>query len=97
MKQTKGDVKMKKSELAEKVFQLNAQSREIDKELKALKEQLKKAGPGKYGDYVVAINEQERESFKLKDAKSKVTATVWNKIKDFVTVSAYQVVKVSKA
>lgn len=88
---------MNKSEMAKRVYELSTEMRRLEKEAKELKEALKEAGSGKYGDYVVSIVEAERESFKLKDAKAGVTEAVWNKIKGFVNVTSYKTVKVVKA
>ncbi len=88
---------MSNIELAKRVYELNEQSKKIDKELCELKEALKAQGSGKYGEYVVIVENRERENFKLKDAKASVTEAVWNKIKGFVSVTQYQQVKVSRA
>ena len=88
---------MSNIELAKRVYELNEQSKKIEKELSELKEALKAQGSGKYGEYVVLIEERERENFKLKDAKASVTEDFWAKIKGFVSVTQYQQVKVVKS
>lgn len=88
---------MKTNEICEKILTLSEQNRKIEKELTELKDILKQKGSGRYGDYIVAVEDRERESFTLKEAKESLTEAVWNKIKDFVKVTAYQQVKVVKA
>ena len=88
---------MNTSDVAKRFFELNQEAHRIEKELSELKERLKNAGSGHYGEFVVAIELRERESFSIKEAKEHMTSYVWNKIKSFVRVTTYQQIKVVKA
>lgn len=56
---------------------------------------IEQIGSGEVGDYVVIIEDAERETFSLKDAKAHVTPSVWEKISAFVKVTSYQTLKVA--
>lgn len=87
-----------RDKLIKKVYEMNEKQKKLDKELKLLKSQLKeKVKPGQYGDFLVAIEERERESFSLKEAKAKVSKAVWEKIKGFVNTSSYESLKIVRA
>ena len=88
---------MSNTELAKRVYELSEQSRKIEKELSELKEALKASGSGQYGEFTVLVEDRERENFKLKDARATVSEAVWNKIKEFVSTTQYQQVKVVKS
>jgi hypothetical protein len=88
---------MSNTEIAQQVFELNQQHKEIEKKLSELKERLKAAGSGKYGNYLVAIEDRTRESFSLKDAREALSESMWERLKRFINVTEYQQVKVVKA
>ena len=92
---------MKRAELdtlLTELYETSVESRKMEKRLKELKEIVKNdIGSGAYGDYIVTIEDRERESFSLKDARASVTKAVWDKIKVFVKVTEFKLVRVVRA
>lgn len=88
---------MSTTEICKRFLELKEKSTQIEKELEALKAEIKAAGSGRYGEFVVTVADQERESFKLSEAKKSLTPSIFEKIQAFISVSSYQVVKVVKS
>lgn len=82
------------TEIAERAFALMEQQKEIERQVKELKDQLKEAGNAQYGPFAVEVKECERETFKLSDFKKVVAPSLWAKVQGFVTLTQYKQVRI---
>ena len=67
-----------------------------EKRLAELRDEVLKMGSGKHGDFLVMVQDQERETFSLKEARVKGTPGFVEKLKDFIKSTKYQTVKLER-
>ena len=67
-----------------------------EKRLAELRAEVLRMGSGKHGEFLVMVQDQERESFSLKEARSEGTPGFIEKLKDFIKSTKYQTVKVER-
>lgn len=85
-----------KEELLKRFTHLKAEAADIEGELSLLREKIiEQIAPGQYNDYLVLIEDQERESFQWKQAQATLPDPILQRLREFVKISKYQTVKVN--
>lgn len=86
-----------KKKILEKYVSLNEQLKVLEAELgllkKIVKEEIREGAPG----YEVTINQMERESFSLKEARENLSKSMLEKIQGFIKKTQYEALLVRKA
>lgn len=86
-----------RDEILKKYITMKAQASDIEGELSLMRDQIMEQIPsGMYGEFIVAIEEMERVSFSLKEAKAKLSPAMREKLKPFIKKIEYQTLKVIK-
>jgi hypothetical protein len=87
--------KEQKIEILTTYHNLMEQKKAIEVKFEELKATIKTdIGSGEFGDFIVIVEDRERQSFDWKKAKSEVTEAVWAKISRFLKITSYEQLKV---
>lgn len=87
---------MTKKELAQRLYELDQESKIIEAKLKKLKDEAKKIGSFSTKDFDVVVDHRERDYISLQDVRQKY-GDKWRKMfKDCVKVSEFQTVAIRR-
>jgi hypothetical protein len=86
-----------RDDILQKYLEMKAQAADLEGRLSEMREKILESVPsGKYGEVIVVIDEQKRESFAWKEAKAKLSEHVLSKLNPFVNLNQYRTLKVTR-
>lgn len=86
-----------KKAILDKYVTLNEQIKVLEAELKLLKKVVKEDVGTEVEGFEITINEIERESFSLKDARENLSKDLLRKLAKFIKTTTYETLSVKRA